>query len=234
MSQDTTVAAGAPQDEGADKVIPPATEPVEPDLEKERDDRVVPVVRGMLIDLAAQMVPEDANKEVNYLPVILALLKRALDADLNIIMDNPYAFQIIKGVLVGLNVTVQQLKPSTDIDDVRFGRIAKQILGMVAVADIGLTPKTPEEVEASFAPVKEQLQALFDAEKLSWIEIKYIMDNIFASFDNVSGLFNRKVETALEKAEAKAMGVEYMSDLTMGKLDVFLKSEPAPAAEVKA
>lgn len=201
---------------------------VEPDLEKERDDRVIPVVRGFLVDMAAQMIPEDANKEVNYLPVSLAMLKRALEADLNITTDNAYAFQMIKGVFVGLSATVQQLKPSTEIDDVRFGRIAKQILGIVAAADIGLTPKTPEEVEASFASIKEQLQALFDAEKLSWMEIKYIMDNIFAAFEDVTNLFNRKVESALESAEAKAMGVEFMSDLTMSKLDTFLKAPVQP------
>lgn len=199
--------------------------PVEPDLEKLRDEKCIPVARGILVDMATDLIPDDANVEVNYLPVIMKMLKRTLDADTNLTIDNPYIFQMIKGVLVALNVTVQQLKPSTSIDDVRYGAIAKKILSMVAVADIGLTPKTPEEVEASFAPIKEQLQALFDSEKMSWMEIKYVMDNIFAAFEDASGLFNRKVEAFLEKAEAKAMGVEFMSDITMSKLDAFLKAD---------
>lgn len=199
--------------------------PVEPDLEKLRDEKCIPVARGILVDMATDLIPDDANVEVNYLPVIMKMLKRTLDADTNLTIDNPYIFQMIKGVLVALNVTVQQLKPSTSIDDVRYGAIAKKILSMVAVADIGLTPKTPEEVEVSFAPIKEQLQALFDSEKMSWMEIKYVMDNIFAAFEDASGLFNRKVEAFLEKAEAKAMGVEFMSDITMSKLDAFLKAD---------
>lgn len=218
----------------------PENEPVEPDLEKLRDEKCVPVARGILVDMATDIIPEDANKEVNYLPFIMKTLKRTLDADTNLTTDNPYVFQMVKGVLVALNVTVQQLKPKTLIDDVRFGRVAREILTMIAQADINLLPKTPEDVEASFAPIKEKLQALFDAENMSWMEIKYVMDNIFASFEDSTNLFNRKVESFLEKAEAKAMGVEFMSDITMQKLDMFLKADlaadadAAPAEEAKA
>lgn len=212
-------------------VANPPEEPVEPNLEQLRDEKCIPVARGILVDMATDLIPADANVEVNYLPVLMKMLKRTLDADTNLTSDNPYIFQMVKGVLVALNVTVQELKPATNIDDVRFGRVAKQVLSIVATANIGLTPKTPEEVIASFAPVKEQVQALFDAEKLSWMEIKYIMENIFAAFEDVTALFNSKVEGFLEKAEAKAMGVEFLSDVTMQKLDMFLKSEIAPPVE---
>lgn len=196
----------------------------EPDADQLRDEKVIPVVRGILVDMATDLIPADANVEVNYLPFIMKVLKRTLDADTNLTMDNPYIFQMIKGVLIGLNVTVQELNPSTSINDIRYGRIAKQVLSIVATANIGLTPKTPEEVQASFAPIKDQLQALFDTEKMSWMEIKYVMDNIFEAHETTTDLFNRKIEGFLEKAEAKAMGVEFMSDITMSKLDVFLKA----------
>lgn len=225
----------------ADETTPvatPAPEPVEPNLEQLRDEKCIPVARGILVDMATDIIPEDANKEVNYLPFIMKTLKRTLDADTNLTIDNPYIFQMIKGVLIALNVTVQRLTPSTSIDDVRFGRIARQILTIVAQADINLTPKTPDEVEASFVPIKSKLQELFDAEKMSWMEIKYVMDNIFEAHESTTDLFNRKIESFLEKAEAKAMGVEFMSDITMQKLDMFLKADltalPATVAEGSA
>lgn len=224
--------------EDTNKVPPVPVEdpaPTEPDLNALRDEKCIPVVRGMLVDMATDLIPDDANVEVNYLPMIMKMLKRTLDADTNLTTDNPYIFQMIKSVLVGLNVTVQQLKPSTMIDDVRYGTIAKKVLSIVATANINLTPKSEEDVQTSFAPIKEQLQALFDAEKMSWMEIKYVMDNVFAAFDDVSTIFNNKVEGFLEKAEAKAMGVEFLSDVTMQKLDMFLKADlAAPADEVKA
>lgn len=220
----------------ADENNTPASESVELDADQLRDEKCVPVARGILVDMATDIIPEDANKEVNYLPFIMKMLKRTLDADTNLTTENPYIFQMIKGVFTALNVTVQQLNPATNIDDVRFGRISKQVLTIIAQADINMLPKKEEDVEASFAPIKVQLQALFDAEKMSWMEIKYVMDNILAAYEDCTNLFNSKVESFLEKAEAKAMGVEFLSDVTMQKLDMFLKADlaAAPAAEVVA
>ena len=108
---------------------------IEPDANELRDIKCIPIVRGILVDMAADLIPEDANVEVNYLPVIMNMLKRTLDADTNLTTENPYIFQMIKGVFMALSVTAQGLKPSTPIDDVRYGRIAKQIVGMVAAAE---------------------------------------------------------------------------------------------------
>jgi len=202
----------------------------EPNLEKLRDEKCVPIARGMLNDMAVEMIPVDANVEIDFRPVVLKMLTRTLDADANIATDIPYIFQLIKGVFMALSATVQQVQPKKQIDDVRFGAIMKKILGIVATANIRMAEATPDTIKEDFMPVKEQLQTLFDAEEMSFLEIKYCMDNIFSSFDRVTDNFKKNIDIAVDKASSKAMGVEFMSDVSMRRLDEFLK---APVEEVK-
>lgn len=192
------------------------------DLEKEREDRCYPVVRGVLTDMATDLLPQ-AGAEQNYTPLLTKILGRSLEANLNLQMENPFVFQTLLGIVVGLNTTVIECT-TAPIDDARYGAIGKKILSIVSTADIRLGTLTPEETTATFVPVKEQLNELFAAEKLSWMEVKYIMDSILAAIKEVEQRFTVSIDQSLQKAEAKAMGVQDMNDLTMQHLDKFLKA----------
>lgn len=196
--------------------------PEEKNLEQLRDEKCVPVARGIINDMAISLVPDDANKKVDYNPIVKSMLERTLEADLNIATENTYIFQLILTAFAGLNKTVQECE-TVPIDDVRYGTIAKKILSILATANISLLTKTPEQEAIEFAPVKEQLNALFAQEKLSMLEVKYVMDNIFDSLSAVQNSFMLGVTSSAERAEAKLFGIEAMSDLTMKKLDDVLK-----------
>lgn len=193
----------------------------EVDLEKAREERCYPVVRGVLTDMATDLLPQ-GGAEQNYTPLLMKILGRSLDANLNLQMENPFVFQTLLGVIVGLNTTVMECT-TVPINDARYASIGKRILVIVATANIKLGTLTPEETTATFAPVKEQLNALFAEEKLSWMEIKYVMDSILAAVKEAEQRFTISIDQSLQKAEAKAMGVQNMSDLTMQHLDKFLK-----------
>lgn len=197
---------------------------LEGDLEKLRDEKCIPLARLILADMAELLMPEDANEKVDYNPIVLKTLARTLEADTNISKENTYLFQLILGVFSGLNVTVQSAT-TLPIDDVRYGAIAKQILKIVSEANVTMGSVTKEDTERDFAPVKEKIDALFLAEKMSLLEVKYVMDNIFTSFSTFTDLFNRNVESSSQKAEAKMFGVESMYDLSMKRLDEVLKME---------
>ncbi len=199
----------------------------EVDLDKARDEKCIPIAREVLKDLATTLLPEDANKVVDYNPAILKIMKRSLDHDLNISTECTYIFQLILGAFTGLNKTVQGCSTIL-IDDVRYGRIGGQILTILSEANVRFGNVSPEEVEIDFAPVKEKINALFAEEKLSMMEVKYIMDNIFEGLKMVQSGFSESVEKSTQKAEAKALGIEFMSDLTMGRLNDVLMGVPFP------
>lgn len=194
----------------------------EPNLDKMRDERVVPLVHDTLHDLAELLIPEDASKEVNFNPLILKILERTFGADLNITTEVSYLFQMILSVLTVLNTTVQKTT-TVPIDDVRYGAIAKKVLAIVAGEQFRLGQDVkPEELQADFAPVQEKINALFAEEKLTMLEVKYIMDNIFSSFTAVHNGFQSSLEQSAARAEAKLFGVDNMNDLTMKKLNEIL------------
>ncbi len=195
----------------------------EKNLEQARDEKVIPVAKEILNDLAEKMMPEDANASVDYNPVIMSILQRSLDADLNVTTENPYIFQLILKVFSGLNAAVQ-LAEVRPIDDVRFGAIAKKILQITASANLTFGDITDEAQAAEFTPVREQLNKLVREEDLSMMEIKYIMDSIFAAFGQVNTIFLASVEQSTKKMEAKILGIEDMTDLSMKKLDETLKA----------
>jgi hypothetical protein len=196
--------------------IPPKTD--QPDLDKLRDEKCIPIAREVLADMATSLVAEDANDKIDHNPIILKILKKALDNDLNISMEVPYLFQLILGVFSGLNSAVQKTSP-VPIDDVKYGAVAKKILSMVSEANVRMGGVTPEETATDFAPIMEKLNAYFKEQNLSFLEIKYVMDNIFQSFTRVNNLFNENLAGNSARAEAKLFGIESMSDLTMRRLN---------------
>lgn len=196
---------------------------MEKNLDQLRDEKCIPLARSMFKDIASDMIPEDANVVVDYNPVLIKLLSKTLEADTNISMENPYLFQLILGVLSGLNRTIQECTFSP-IDDLRYGSISKKILDIVSKGNVRMGTVTPEESIADFAPIKEELNSLFAQENISLLEVKYIMDNIFASFTAVEGGFMGLITQHSQDAEAKLFGVEFMSDMTMKKLDDVMKA----------
>ncbi len=192
------------------------------DLEKLRDERCIPIAREILNELPQTLLPEDANVKVDYNPICLSILKKLFDADTNIAMDNTYLFQIILQVLGGLNKAIQSCE-TVLIDDVRYASIGNKILSAVANGNVRMGNVTPDQVDEDFVQIKARLNEIIKEEKLSMLEVKYIMDNIFESFSQVTSIVNKSVEQSAARAEAKAFGVESMSDLTMKMLDEMLK-----------
>lgn len=188
---------------------------VEADLEKLRDEKCIPTARKMFVEIAADMIPEDANVVVDYNPVLKKLLALGVEADLNLTTENPYVFQLMLGMLSGLNRTVQECT-TIPIDDVRYGAIGKKILGYVADANVTIGSVTPEQTDADFAPVKEKINALFAEEKLSIMEVKYIMDSMFEAFTAVNTGFEMAVNKSLVTIEEKLLDVDAMTDVSMG------------------
>lgn len=196
-----------------------------PDLEKARDEKCVPVARDVMKAMADLMIPANANVEVNYNPLAIKILETELAADLNITTEQPYIDQLVLGAFSGLNKTVQSLVTEFPTDDVRYGNIARKILEILAAANVSLGSVTPEQTDTDFAPVKDQIRALFTEEKLSMIEIKYVMDAIFDSFKAVGNLVNASLAGSMKAAEAKLWGVTDLSDIGLKKLDTVLTDE---------
>lgn len=192
------------------------------DLDKRRDDRCFPVAAQIIKDLASDLIPLDANIQVDYNPVVEKMLVSYLDADLNLATEMTYVPQLLLNVFAGLNRTVQMCT-FLPIDDVRYGGIGRKILQILADANVPLGNLTQEQNDEAFNPVKEKLSALFEEEKLTWLEIKYVMDNIFESYKVVMSLVGRSIEDSTALAEAKLFGLGSMNELSIKKLDEILK-----------
>lgn len=195
------------------------------DLDKARDEKCVPVAREVMAAMAELMIPADANVEVNYNPLATKILQIELDADLNITMEQPYIDQLILGALSGLNKSVQDLVNDFRMDDARYGDIARKILDILVAGNVNLGSVTHEQTEVDFAPIKEQIKALFTEEKFSAVEIKYVMDIIFESFKTVGNLVNVSLAGSMKVAEAKLWGVTDLTDIGLKKLDTVLTDE---------
>lgn len=201
--------------------------PIQPDLDQIREDRCVPIARAMLAEMVTKLLPEDANLVVDYNPIVLKMLELGLEADLNITTEVPYIPQLILGAFSGLNLVVQGMT-TVPMDEVRYAQIGSKILGFLAAANVRMDKTTPDTIAEDFAEAKEQIQSLIDEEKLTLMELKYIMDNVFDSFKLVVNLYTGSVEKSMEQAEAKALGVESLTDLTMKRLDEVLKKDVEP------
>ncbi len=190
-------------------------------LDKVRDEKCVPIARQIFSDLVTDLLPKDTNP-IDLNPLAIKILGYGRDGDLNIASEVSYVFQLVLGVLTALNTTVQKAT-TTPIDEVRFFNIGSKILDIVSKANVKIGNVTPDETTADFAPILEQINTLFAEEKLTLIEIKYVMDNVFNLFTVVNNVVSGSIEKSSEMAEAHLFGVEAMSDLTLGRLDSILK-----------
>lgn len=201
-----------------DKAIEP-----EIDLEKIRDEKCVPIAQTVLKELAESMIPSTDDPDFSHKPSAIKVLSLFLAEDLNVISDTPYIPQLILGVLAGCNLALQDPEVVTPPDDTRFNIIARKVLAIVAEADIRMVGSKEESIE-DFIPVKEKLKALFAEEKMTTLEVKYVMDNIFDSFTSVNNIVSSSLQSSTERAEAKMFGIESMSDLSTKKLNEVLLS----------
>lgn len=188
-------------------------------LDQLRDEKCFPIVREIFKDVAGELIQETETPDYN--PLILKMLKKTLEADLNITIEVSYVFQVILGMLSGLNSAIQRSSP-VKIDDARYASIARRILTIVSDANVRLGSVTVEESKADFEPVVTKVNDLFLAENLSFVEIKYVMDSIFESFKNVNNLFSTNLESSIKRMEAKVLGIGSMDELTMQKLNSVL------------
>lgn len=198
------------------------TTTTQPDLDKARDEKCIPIAREILKDMTTDLVPAEVDGKVDQNPLIMGTLKKSLEADLSISTEVPYLFQLILGVLSGLNAAVQKSSPVL-VDDEKYSRITTSVLALVSEANVRMGSVTPEESAADFDPIIVKLNDLFKAENLSFIEIKYVMDSLFQAFNRFQDDFNGNLGKSSEQAEAKLFKIDFMSDLTMKKLnDVLL------------
>lgn len=190
----------------------------QPDLDALRDAKCVPIARAILNDLAVGLFPETG--EMDYPALTKQGLERLLETDANVTTEVPYVYQLSLAGLTGLNLAIQAA-PLEPMDDIRYSRIARQLMGILAVSNVTLTAKTPDEAEGG--PLKEQVAALIAAEKLTKIEIDYIVNNLFAAFNTAQNYAQMTLEGAMKKAEEKLFGIGDMTELGMKKLDDVLK-----------
>jgi hypothetical protein len=199
-----------------------------PNLEALRDERCIPIAYNVIEEMATNFMPEGSNfQTIDARESASKFLGFMLAADLNVATEASYVPQLILGALAGLNLTVQSCD-AIPTDDVRYTSIARKILGFVSEAKVQLTNMTPEQTIAAYAPIKEKINALFAEEKLSVLEVKYLMDGIFNSFTALNNTVSVSLEQSTAQAEAKLFGIDAMSDLTLKKVnDVLI----APAKE---
>lgn len=217
MSEEETVAVSAP----AEPVV---------DLEAVRDARVVPVAQGVLEDIASEAAIANIENQSDISGVMSKILIRTLEADLNLTTENTYVFQLVLGAYGALSSVIQNSK-MREIDEARFARIGSQVLGILAKANVPMGTKVKSEDQiAALEALKPELEAVWAAEDLSWLEIKYVLEGVFRGLKTVENNFSVNVEMSLKRMEAKILGVADMSDVTMKKLDETLRAEITPQA----
>ena len=188
------------------------------DLEKIRDEKCFPIAQAVMEGIAKGLLEEEGVKNT-----AMGMLELMLGQDLNISQDVTYIPQLILTILSGANATIQKCVV-TPLDTERYKGIAKKILTILAEAKLPMDVK-PDQVDTAFVGVKEKFEALFAEEKLNSLETKYIMDSIFDAFAALNNKFSNAIEMSTEQGTAKALGLEFTSDLTMKKLDEILKEE---------
>ncbi len=203
--------------------IPPGEESNQVDLDALRDEKCFPIVSGIINDMAIDMPVSVGATRQDFRTIVMKILARTLDADTNLMMENPYIFQLLIQQMSGLKSAVLQSK-FAPLDEERYGRVAKEILSIFATMDHKFGKQTPEETQASFAPALERINELFAKEGLNGLEIDYIMSNLFGSIKNVQGIFKENIDDSVVKMEAKVLGIESMNDLSMRKLDTVLRA----------
>lgn len=222
----------ADENTGAEEVVPPVPavdeviSPVEetPNLEQERDARVLPVVQGVIEDLSGIDTAVKVNDRSEFTNVLISIIKRALAADLNLTTDNPYVFQLVLGAFGAFNQFVMSCK-TVDSEDLRFSKIAHEIMVLFSGAKIpfGMTVKTEDQVTA-LESIRPQMEEIFAREMLTKLEITYILEGLLNAVKVTEQVFSQNVEDSVKRAEAKILQIPDMMDLTMTKLDWALQT----------
>lgn len=214
------VAAAVPPPHDVPAAPASASEPAEgPNLEQERDDRVIPVVRGVLADLAGIETSVDVNDRSQFTNVIVSILKRTLAADLNVQMDTSYVFQLALTAFGALNQFAMSCKMA-DSQEERYSRIAHEMMQLLSSANvpIGMRVNTPDQV-AALEVIRPQMEAIFARENLTKFELSYILEGLLNAFKVTESVYAQNIDDSVKRMEAKVLGIDDMSDLTMNKLD---------------
>lgn len=190
------------------------------DLDKLRDEKMIPLAKMVINDLAVGMIPS-ANVQGDFKDIVMKILQRSLDADCNITTENPYLMQLITTVF-GQLTTVMLSCDMVQPDDIRYAALSKEVLSIIATEDIAIGATDEKVFTESFTNVKVRLNEMFAREKLTFFEVKYIMTNIMQSFSVVQDTFSSGVQNSVKRMEEKILGIADMSDLTMKQLDAAL------------
>ena len=189
-------------------------------LEMVRDEKVFPIVQRLLKEISTDLIgSKDEQKGLT-----LKVLSLMLASDLNVSSEVSYVPQLILKVFANINETLQSCT-LIETDDARYNSILSKMLTIVSDAGIKFGNLTPDEVKVDFAPIKEKFNELFLAEKLTKIEMDYMIKNMFESFNVFNNLLSRSIESATEKMECKILGISTMSDLSLKRLDEVLKQK---------
>lgn len=189
----------------------------EKNLDAVRDEKCFPVAQAILSQMAVDLL----NKNDNQKELTESTLSVMLDKDFNITEEVAYVPQLILGALSGLNLAVQTCTV-IEADETRIADVGSKMLRILADANVKLNP-AKEDIETVFEVLKEPLNALFAEEKVTRLEIKYVMQTVFEAFTALNNLTDKSIKDATERLECKILGIESMSDLTLKKVnDVLL------------
>lgn len=201
---------------------------VEPDLEALRDERVVPVARGVLKDIADGKPATGEDQTSEFQELRMKILKRSLDADLNLTTDNPYIFQLVLGAFGAFSSVIQRATFAQQQDE-KFSRIAHEAMALLVSVEVPMGTKVKaEEQIAALEAILPQLNDLFARENITWLEMKYILEGMFNALKITESTFTNDVTHSLHTMESKILGVQDLSDLTMRKLDETLQADINP------
>ena len=201
----------------------------ETDLDKARDEKCVPLAMGVLQDAATDMPVTDEAVPKDFQPLVTKIKMRALEADTNLLMENPYIFQLVSSHLQGLNAAVQAAVKAP-LDRERYERVMKQILTIFSTVPIKAGKTSDEERLAAFDGVKQYLETLMEQEHITELESQWMMATLIQAFKATHEIFSTDIDMHSEKAMAMKMGIESMMDMTMKGLDAALK-EPVGTRE---
>lgn len=220
------------KDVGVDAPVP--IEEAKPDLEKERDARVIPVAQGILEDIAGQNTATDINDKSEFSNLIIKILNRALTADLNLTTDNSYAFQLVLGAYGAFNQVVMASKMA-ESQNVRYNAIAHEMMALFAKTNVpmGMSVTSEEQVKV-LQVIQPDLEALFARENLTQLEISYILEGMMNALKVTEQVFSTSIQESVERMEAKILQIDNMTDLTMSKLNEVLMTDIDEILKVSA
>jgi hypothetical protein len=178
------------------------------DADVARDEKCIPVARAILSEMPTTLLADNID------PLVLSILQKALDTDMNITTEAQYVFQLLLGGFSGLNTTLHALALEP-VDEVRYTTISNKILQILADSNVRLTGVKADEVEADWASAKVQLQELFTDEKLTKIDLDYIVEKIFTAVTVVNNKVSENLASSTSRAEAKVFGLTSMDEITV-------------------